>query len=104
MDQDTGSRTPTFTHIFDLLSISNNLTKTVQEGLVYVQERYGEAFKRKVVMEVENGILRMDSATYGRLRYSQTQTRTVRAKMMSEETQKRPQRRVKAPGEDGNLH
>ncbi|MGB6647522.1 MAG: hypothetical protein WBG01_03170 [Bacteroidota bacterium] len=62
---------------------------------VPLKERYGEAFKRKVVMEGENGILRMDGAKYGRLPYPKTQTRTVKAKKISEETQKRLERRVK---------
>ena len=73
---------------------------------------YSEAFKRKVVMEVENGILSKDGAKYrygirgnsevlewcrqfGRLRHPQTQTRTVTVKKISEDVKSQLERRVK---------
>jgi transposase-like protein len=77
---------------------------------VPLKESYSEAFKRKVVIEVENGILSKDGAKYrygisgnsqvldwcrkyGRLRHPQTQTRTQMTG--GEETQKQLERRVK---------
>jgi transposase len=73
---------------------------------------YSEAFKRKVVMEVENGILSKDGAKYrygirgnsrvlewcrqfGRLRHPQTQIRTVMLKTNAEEERAQLERRVK---------
>jgi len=64
---------------------------------------YSEAFKRKVVMEVENGVISKDGAKYkygisgnsmvldwcrkyGRLRHPQTQTRTMKAPTEDERT------------------
>ncbi len=75
-------------------------------------ESYSEAFKRKVVMEVENGILNKDEARYrygiqgnsrvlhwcrkyGSLRYPQTQTRRVMPKTASEEARRELERRVR---------
>jgi transposase len=71
---------------------------TEQEQKKYavpLMKSYGEAFKRKVVMEVENGLLSKDGAKYrygivgnsrvlewcrkyGRLRHRKTQTRTMK--------------------------
>jgi len=68
-----------------------------------LMQEYSEAFKRKVVMEVENGILSKDGAKYkygisgnsmvldwcrqyGRLRHPQTQTRTMKAPTEDERT------------------
>ena len=71
---------------------------TEQEQKKYavpLMRSYGEAFKRKVVMEVENGLLSKDGAKYrygivgnstvlewcrkyGRLRHPKTQTRTMK--------------------------
>ena len=73
---------------------------------------YSEAFKRKVVMEIENGLLTKDGAKYrygirgnsevlewcrqfGRLRHPQTQTRTVTVKNISEDVKSQLERRVK---------
>jgi len=72
---------------------------------------YSEAFKRKVVMEIENGILSKDGAKYrygisgnslvldwcrkyGRLGHPQTQTRTVMPKNISEDARSQLERRV----------
>jgi transposase-like protein len=73
---------------------------------------YSKAFKRKVVMEIENGILSKDGAKYrygiggnslvldwcrkyGRLGHPQTQTRTVMPKKISEDARSQLERRVK---------
>jgi transposase len=73
---------------------------------------YSEAFKRKVVMEVENGLLSKDGAKYrygirgksevlewcrqfGRLRHPQTQTRTVTVKTINEDVKSQLERRVR---------
>jgi transposase-like protein len=73
---------------------------------------YSEAFKRKVVMEIENGILSKDGAKYrygisgnsqvldwcrkyGRLRHPQTQTRRVMVKKIHEDVRSQLERRVK---------
>ena len=75
---------------------------TEQEEKKYsvpLMRSYGEAFKRKVVMEVENGLLSKDGAKYrygivgnssvlewcrkyGRLRHPKTQTRTIQTRRM----------------------
>jgi transposase-like protein len=79
---------------------------------VPLKESYSEAFKRKVVMEIENGILSKDGAKYrygirgnsqvldwcrkyGRLRHPQTETRTVRPRMLIESERTKLERRVK---------
>jgi transposase len=79
---------------------------------VPLKESYSEAFKRKVVMEIENGILSKDGAKYrygisgnsqvldwcrkyGRLRHPQTQTRRVMPKKISEDKRSQLERRVK---------
>jgi transposase-like protein len=79
---------------------------------VPLRESYSEAFKRKVVMEVENGILSKDGAKYhygisgnsqvldwcrkyGRLRHPQTETRTVMPKKIHEDVRTQLERRVK---------
>jgi transposase-like protein len=79
---------------------------------VPLKESYSEAFKRKVVMEVENGILSKDGAKYhygisgnsqvldwcrkyGRLRHPKTQTRTVMPKRMHEDVRVQLEQRVK---------
>jgi hypothetical protein len=71
---------------------------TEQEGKKYslpLMKGYSEAFKRKVVMKVENGLLSKDGAkyrygivgnsrvldwslNYGRLQHPKTQTRTMK--------------------------
>ena len=73
---------------------------------------YSEAFKRKVVIEIENGILSKDGAKYrygisgnslvldwcrkyGRLGHSLTQTRMVMPKKISEDERSQLERRVK---------
>ena len=78
---------------------------TEQEEKKYavpLMRSYSEAFKRKVVMEVENGILSKDGAKYkygisgnsmvldwcrkyGRLRHPKTQKRTIQARRMKTE-------------------
>lgn len=77
-----------------------------------LMKTYSEAFKRKVVMEIENGILSKDGAKYrygisgnsqvlawcrkyGRLGHPQTQTRTVMPKKISQDAQSQLERRVK---------
>jgi hypothetical protein len=77
-----------------------------------LQESYSEAFKRKVVMEIENGMLSKDGAKYrygisgnsrvldwcrkyGRLWHPLTQTRTVMSKKISEDAQSQLEHRVK---------
>ena len=78
---------------------------------VPLKESYSEAFKRKVVMEVENGIVSKDGAKYrygisgnsqvldwcrkyGRLRHPQTQMRTVMVKKIREDRRSELGRRV----------
>jgi transposase len=75
-------------------------------------KNYSEAFKRKVVLEIENGILSKDGAKYrygisgnsrvldwcrkyGRLWHPLTQTRTVMPKKRFEDPQGQLERRVK---------
>jgi transposase-like protein len=72
---------------------------------------YSEAFKRKVVMEVENGIVSKDGAKYrygirgnsivldwcrkyGRLQHPQTQTRTVMPRTKTEDEHSQLERRI----------
>jgi transposase len=79
---------------------------------VPLQESYSEAFKRKVVMEIENGILSKDGAKYrygisgnsrvldwcrkyGRLWHPLIQTRMVMPKKKFEDPQSQLERRVK---------
>ncbi len=79
---------------------------------VPLKDSYSEAFKRKVVMEVENGLLSKDAAKYrygisgnsrvlewcrkyGRLRHPQTQTRTVMPKKRTARLESELERRVK---------
>jgi transposase len=84
---------------------------TEQEQKKYVvplMKSYSEAFKRKVVMEVENGLLSKDGAKYrygivgnsqvlnwcrqyGRLRHPKTQTRNMKTK---DDSQNDPQQRI----------
>jgi transposase-like protein len=84
---------------------------TEQERMKYavpLMKSYSEAFKRKVVMEVENGILSKDGAKYrygirgnsrvlnwcrkyGRLQHRITQTRTMKN---NDDTQSDPRKRI----------
>jgi transposase len=79
---------------------------------VPLKESYSEAFKRKVVMEIENGLLSKDGAKYrygisgnsqvlewcrkyGRLNYPQQQTRMIMPTKHSEDAKSQLERRVK---------
>lgn len=87
------------------------LEKEKQKFTVPLLYGYSEAFKRKVVMEVENGILSKDGAKYrygirgnsivldwcrkyGRLQHPQTQTRTVMPRTETEDEHRQLERRI----------